>query len=518
MTTIPRPALLSLLGALLALVVAACGSSGDEDANPAAVVPARAPLYLEATVRPEGDLRADFEAAASRILRTEDPSAQIRRLVEGVLLRPNEVSYAQDVKPWLGRRAGVFLTGLAGEEVQGAVVLTTSDTGATIDAIEKGGEDVQDRSVAGTDYRIDRDGTAWAALEDMVVVGTEPAVRAAIEAVEGDRTLEGLDAFTRAREALIADRLALGWVNLGAILDVAAQGPGFPPQARGALRQLLAGQGAEGVALALRADADALRVDVAAPAPPQGGAPDPAAAAQALRSAPRDALAAVGLADVGGQIRRQLGLLGQSGAVPGGNPQALLEGLGRQLGVDVQRDLLAWMGDGVAFARGNGLDLGGALVIRSSDPAATRRGVAGLGRLIEALVEDADVEEADIEGAEGLRVETPGLPRPVFLVASGDRFIAAVGRPSLRAAMRPGPTLGEAESFRQAAAALGDGLQPSLYVDVSAAADAISALTGAGEDPGTAQALRFLDVFTGLVAGSRQDGEIRRSRLALGLR
>lgn len=518
MTTIRRPVLLSLLGALLALVVAACGGSGDENANPASVVPADAPLYLEATVRPEGDLRADFDAAASKILRTQNPSAQIRQLVDGVL-RQDGVSYAQDVKPWLGRRAGVFLSDFAREGPQGAVVLSTSDTGAALDAIEKGAEgEVRQRSVAGTDLRVDSDGTAFAAVEDVVVAGTEQGVRAAIEATERDRTLEGFDPFTRTRDAVGPQRLALGWVNLAAILDVVTQDPSFPPPARGALRQLLARQGTEGVALALGADAQAVRVDVAARVRPPAGAPDPGAAAAALRSAPGDAFAAIGLADLSGQITRQLELLGQSGAVPGGDPRALLEGLGRQLDIDVERDLLAWMGDGVAFVRGSGLDLGGALVVESSDPAATRRGIAGLGRLIKAVQRDAEVDDADVEGAKGLTVELPDLPLPIFLVAAGDRFIAAVGESSLQAAMEPDGTLGEAENFRRAAGALGEGIPPALYVDVAKTFDLVAAFTGAARDPQVAQVLRYLEAFTGLAAGSRQDGELQRSRLALGLR
>ena len=516
MTTIRRPVLLSLFAALLALVVAACGASGDENASPASVVPAGAPIYLEATVRPEGDLRADFDATAGKVLRTQNPSAQIRRMVDEVL-REDEVSYAKDIKPWLGRRAGVFLTDFSGEDAQGALVLSTSDTEAALEALQKGAKGVQDRSVAGTDYRLDEEGNAVAAVEDVVLAGSEQGVRAAIEAVERDQTLESAAPFTRARDAVSPERLGLGWINLGAILDVAAKDPTFPREALGPLRQLLGRQGAQGVALALSADGNAVRVDAAVPARPQQGAPDPAAAAQLLHSAPGDAFVAVGLADLGGQIRRQLDLLGQSGAVPGG-PQALLEGLGQQLGIDIERDLFAWMGDGVVFARGSGLDIGGALVVESSDSAATRRGITGIRRFIEATQEGAEVDEADVEGAEGLRIETPGLPLPIFMVTAGDRFVAAVGESSLQAALEPDGALGETQNFRQAAGALGEGIQPALYVDVAKTAGLISSFTGAAEDPQFAQALRYLEAFTGLAAGARQDGEVQRSRLALGLR
>ncbi|MBW3548893.1 MAG: hypothetical protein KY452_12285 [Actinobacteria bacterium] len=53
-----------LVAALCAIFLAACGGSGDPDAKPATIVPAAAPLYFEVTVRPEGDVRDDAEAAA----------------------------------------------------------------------------------------------------------------------------------------------------------------------------------------------------------------------------------------------------------------------------------------------------------------------------------------------------------------------------------------------------------------------------------------------------------------------
>ena len=519
MTTTRRPVLLlPLLGALLALVLAACGGSGNEDASPTSVVPAGVPIYVDVTVRPEGDLRADFDAAAGKVLRTQNPSAQIRKLVDETL-REEDFSYAKDVQPWLGRRAGAFLTDFSQDGAQGAVVLTTSDTGATLDALEKSAEgELQDSSVAGSDYSRDDEGNAFAAVEDVVVAGTEGGVRAAIEATEQGKTLEGSRPFTRAREAVSPERLALGWINLGTILDVAAKDPTFPRETLGPLRQLLVRQGAEGVTLALSADGNAVRVDAAALARPQEGAPDPAAAAQMLRSAPGDAFAAIGLADLGGQITRQLELLGQSGAVPGGDPQALLEGLGQQLGINVERDLLAWMGDGVLFARGSGLDIGGALVVESSDPAATRRGIAGIRRLLRATDVDAEIEEADVEGAEGLKLEFPDLPAAVFLVTAGDRFVAAVGESSLQAAIDPDSALGEAEGFRQATSALGGGVQPALYVDVATVADLLAAFAGAAEVPEVAQALRYLEAFTGLAAGGQQAGDVQRFRLALRLR
>jgi hypothetical protein len=78
-----RASALSLTCAVLALTAAACGESGSGgDDGPAALVPASASIYAEAAVQPEGELRDDALAAAGKILRTGDPAAKLRELVD----------------------------------------------------------------------------------------------------------------------------------------------------------------------------------------------------------------------------------------------------------------------------------------------------------------------------------------------------------------------------------------------------------------------------------------------------
>ena len=80
-----KNARLVVLALLIALLAAGCGSSsggsGGAD-DPAALVPASAPLYAEAIVRPQGQVRAGAEAALRKILRTNDPGAAITKALE----------------------------------------------------------------------------------------------------------------------------------------------------------------------------------------------------------------------------------------------------------------------------------------------------------------------------------------------------------------------------------------------------------------------------------------------------
>src|SRR5919197_2762030 len=112
-----RAVVLTLLCLLAAAFAAGCGSSsgagGDDD--PAAVVPASAPLYAEATVRPEGKLRDDAEAALRKILKTNDPGAKITSALQDASKKEGDLSFKDDIDPWLGNRIGVAVTPLHGD-------------------------------------------------------------------------------------------------------------------------------------------------------------------------------------------------------------------------------------------------------------------------------------------------------------------------------------------------------------------------------------------------------------------
>ena len=72
-------------GAALALAIGGCGSSEEEqsvEAGPALVVPVNAPAYFDISVRPEGDAREAAEAAAGKILDSEDPGPTLTSLIE----------------------------------------------------------------------------------------------------------------------------------------------------------------------------------------------------------------------------------------------------------------------------------------------------------------------------------------------------------------------------------------------------------------------------------------------------
>jgi len=500
-----------LVAALCAILLAACGGSGDPDAQPASVVPASAPLYFEVTVRPEGDLRADAEAAARKILRQQEPVAGLRRLIDQGLAE-DQVSLQQDIEPWLGRRVGVVVSNVAAAEPDFALIATTEDTGEAVDSIvtarerEKGeGEpQLEERDYNGTQYLFDSaDGTGLAEVGDFVVLADEPMLGRIIDAQEDGEVLTDDERFSQAREGVGEEGLGFGYLNVQALLDLAARSGAVPSQGLEPLRQLVG----ESVALSLTAQESAVALDVVSVgAEPQPGA-DPAAVAEAVRALPAGSLAGLGLGDVGELINTQLEASGLGPNVLGQVEQAT--------GINVQEDLLSWMGQGSAFVQGTGIgDVGGALIVQTDDRQATLDALEQIEPLLEA--QDATVEEVDEDGVVGLQAEFEGLPLPVYLVVADERFLVALGDAALDSAVQPQGALGDDQGFARAASALGEGLQPSFYASVPGLVGLAESF-GLVQDPSFQQARPYLDAFTALVGGGARDGEVSRNRISLGL-
>ncbi len=141
--------------------IAGCGSSHatGTSADPAGVVPASAPLYAGAIVRPEGALKAAASAAGRTLTHQADPYLRLLAILQTPGSAP--LDFSRDVAGWLGPRAGIFVSslGTSGQSntgqllsllargllggprgrarsrspgahgVQGAIVMDTSDAG-----------------------------------------------------------------------------------------------------------------------------------------------------------------------------------------------------------------------------------------------------------------------------------------------------------------------------------------------------------------------------------------------------
>ena len=116
-------------------------------------------------MRPEGDQREDVLDAARKVLRTDDPEAKIHELIDKGLAesdRDPKATYKDDIAPWLGEKAGVWVAGVDRKEPGYVVLIAAKDTEKAQEAIDKGvksdGGKVKERSYSGVDYQVDDDG------------------------------------------------------------------------------------------------------------------------------------------------------------------------------------------------------------------------------------------------------------------------------------------------------------------------------------------------------------------------
>jgi hypothetical protein len=501
-------------------VLAGCGSSsgGDSGADPASVVPGSAPLYASVLVKPEGDQKTQVDAVLRKVLRTDDPGTKIEKLFDDAT-RKDGVTYEKDVKPWLGKRVGVFLSSLrnSGHDADFGVVLPAADTGAALDSIRKGDTGVRKRTYRDVDYQVNSKGNASAAVGGFAVGGTEAGVKAVIDtSKDSAKAITKNEDFAKATSEVGKDGLVTAYVDPGALLDAAAAGGSIDGTAVFAVRQLLSSAGARAVGASLEAQADGFVVDFAtlgAKSSGVSGGDGPAA----LAAVPGDSWLGLGVGNLGGQIDNAIKQLGQLGAFAGLDVDQILEQVRRQSGLDVRKDLIDWMGDAALFVRGSSLgDVGGGLIVESKDRAATARGVKRLGQLLRRQGRTVTA----VSGIAGVDTGVSfklGSGIEVFLTQAGDRFVGAVGRSSLVAALKSSQTLGDSPGFQQAASRLGEGLRPSLFFAMAPVLELVQS-SGLGSDTGFKKALPYLQAFTTAVAAGKRSGDVGKGRLVIGVR
>jgi hypothetical protein len=176
------------------------------------------------------------------------------------------------------------------------------------------------------------------------------------------------------------------------------------------------------------------------------------------------------------------------------------------------------MGDAGVFAGGTtSADLRGALVIKTTDPAKTKRTMAVLERFVREQGA-TKVSPLRFQGVdEGFTVRSGSGPR-VDVGLAGDKFIVAAGNfQAFKEAVEPNQPLGSAPAFTAAAGALGNGLRPSFFLDFTQVTQLIAAF--AGDDEDFQKAKPYLDTFGAIVAGGKDEGSgVTRSRFVVTLR
>ncbi|MEA2383469.1 MAG: hypothetical protein QOH72_3440 [Solirubrobacteraceae bacterium] len=498
---------LGLLVAAAAVAGCAASSSGGGGSDPAALVPAGAPLYAEAVFGGDAQEQADAQAALAKILRTADPRGELVKAFD----RGN-VDFARDVEPWLGDRVGAaaLSLGARGDKV---VVAASRDDAAARAALARLAPKGSPRTYRGVAYRVDQArGTAAAVVGGFVVLGSENGLKAAIDASKGSSLAES-DSLKQARANVRRQRSAFLYVDVAGFLREALGATGGGASQLAPFAQPVALALPKTIAAALDAEPGMLRLDSAAFGN-GGGFASGASGADALAALPADAWLGAGVGELGPTVNGLLDRVSAQGGIAGVGLQALLGQAQQRLGLDIRRDLLAWMGDaGIYVAGTTAADRRAALVIASKDPAASQRAVRALEPLARRSGTVTPLTVAGVDAGFALR---RGRSDDEILVASGgNRFVVAVGRRALTEAVAPGGArLGDAAAFRAAAGKLGSGVRPSFFLDVQRLSG-MAPGKGAGHG---GQLREYLGAFGAVIGGARRDGDVTRGEAVATLR
>ncbi len=560
--------------ALVAAALAGCGSSAKiaTSADPASAIPASAALYAGADVRPQG--KRATEALAAGVALTKQANPYLRLLAALQTPGSPTLDYKRDVAPWLGPHAGVYLTsmnaagpltailerGLLGEPsptgsfplgkgaADGAIVLDTRDEAKARSFLDSQASHAgaHPASYRGYAYKLGGAGIALGIVKRFLVIGSDAGMHGVIDTVLGGPALTHAGGYSKLLAAAPATALAHVYSNPKAPADAASKPSARSQEGISGVLGLLSAE--REVNLSLIASAGSLALDAdtltGSATSAEGLLSADPHAAEALAGLPGESWLAIGLADIGHTLPadiKGLRLLGSLGTAPGSGTTGVEAPAGSTLSIpsllsgmltplnamgahtaQAKRAFASWMGSGGIFVAGASLlELKAAVVIESTDPVRSRAAVAALATQLRKA--GAKVEPTTIAGTDAaVAARLTGLP-VVLDIADGQdsagntKFVLGLGEPSVAAALNPSSTLASASSRGAAAAALGEGAQPSILADFPTL---LSLLEGVGltEDPSLSKVVPYLRALTTLSGGGHSlGGEIQRYRLVVGL-
>jgi hypothetical protein len=518
-----RASALTLTCAALALTAAACGESASGgDADPASLVPAGTPIYFQAAVQPTGDRREDALAAAGKIMRTDDPAAKLRELIDEAFAdEGSDLTWEKDFAPWLGEDAGVWASDLQAAEPTFAAIVATKDAeaaGAAIQKFKAADESATytKRSHGGVDYEVDDEGTAAGIVDDFMVLATEKAFKQTVDLSEDGETLADSDRYKDAVGDIGEESLGHYYMDTRTIFDLAmAEDPTAAAQLE-PFKAYLPFDKLGPVTGSFQADGDGMSLDTVLTGVPEGPFRQLAGLwaggeTGLLGELPGDAWAAFATPKLGEGAKTLFDSF--AGALGG----AAIAGQVKQAtGLDLEQDVFSWIGDVGVFVRGaSEADLDGALVIEATDDA---KAEAAFGKLIGLIGKEAGAqpEPLRLDGAEAAFSIAADAPKPVVLARGEGRVVAALGEAAATAALQPDAKLGDADAYGDAEGVLGDGMEPAFLVSIPAVIELIDA-TGQA-DAEFEEARPYLEALGSVTSGGKADGDRVESRVAVTLK
>jgi hypothetical protein len=493
---------------IAAPVAIGCGKEDEAASGAAELAPAGSVMYGEVTLEPEGDQKEAIDAILAKFPGGGQAGDKLKELIEkGLRESDAPVSFKDDIEPWLGDEAAFFVAGAdkSGDFEDAAGLVATEDEEKARAALEKSAEgEVTEKSYKDVEYLTDESDEAGAVFDGFVVLGSEAGVKAAIDTSKGGKPLSDDEAYGNALDDAADDRLGLFYINSPELLRSIRES-GMPvPDSFGKFFQ-------EPFVATLDADKDGVVFEATVPEE-LGRASFFGPASELVRDMPADSWFAVGQTDFG----KLLDFYVDAFAGVAGGRDAIEQQFRAATGLDLQEDVLDWMGDFGIFVRGATVpELDGALVIETKDEAASGRLIAALERLARSQAE-GDVRIGPLAapgGGKGFTATAGVVPKPIHVFQRDGRVVFAYGDAAATDAIDAGDKLGDSPEYQAASESLGD-YDVSFYLLMQPILDLVES-TEAATDADWQKAKPYLEPLEALLAGTSGDGEDLRSAMKL---
>ena len=328
-------------------------------------------------------------------------------------------------------------------------------------------------------------------FDGFLVLGTEAGVKAVIDTSKDGKPLSDDENYGNAIDDAADDRLGLFYLNSPEFLRALREsGTPFPDSFKKFFEQP--------VVATLDADKDGVVFEGTVPEE-LGRASFFGAGERAPDRAPGDSWLAIGQSDFGKLLDFYVDAF--AGVV--GGRDAVEQQFRAATGLDLQKDVLDWMGDFGIFVRGTSVsELDGALVIETNDEEASGRLIAALERLAKREAE-GDVQISPLAapgGGEGFTARGAGVPKPIHVFQRDGRVVFAYGDAAASDAVGAGDTLGDSPDYKAATESLGD-YDVSFYVLMQPIFDLVES-TEAATDADWQKAKPYLEPLSALVGGT----------------
>ena len=488
-----------------ALAAAGCGDTDEAASGASELVPAGAIIYAEANLKPEGDQKRAIDSILAKFPGGAQAGERLKGLIEkGLRDSDAGISFKNDIEPWLGDEAAFFASDFGTMNGQGtaAGIVATNDEDAALETLEKTADGKITRtSYKDVDYLTDEaEGTnAAAVLDGFLVLGTEPGVKAVIDTSKDGPTLSDDDRYKSSLESAADDRLGLIYVDMPQIMKKAEQ------TGMGAIPDSFKRSFDEPLVSTVDADDDGVSFESAITEELATTFGVLGHGSELLNGLPADSWAAVAQND----FAHLLDYFVDAFAGVAGGRDAIEQQFRAATGLDLQKDVLDWMGDFGVFVRGKTVsELNGALIVETKDEAASGRFIEALERLARNQADSPGDSVGPLSapgGGRGFTLSSADVPKPIHVLQRNGRVVFAYGDAAAQDGVDAGDKLGDSPDFSAAHDSLGD-YDVSFYVLVKPILDLVDS-TEAGSDPDWQKAKPYLEPLSALVAGTSGDGD-----------